>query len=125
MSGTLLIVDDESDVRRMLRLVFEARGWDIVEAASGEDALDWCRRSPPPAAIILDQRMPPGLSGVEVVRALHEEGFLAPILLYSAHFTSEVQEEATGRGVELIPKGELKHLLEAVSRVAETKPSEA
>ncbi len=119
MSGaSLLIVDDESDVRRMLRLVLTALGWTIEEAVSGEDALERCRRLPPPSAVILDHRMPPGPSGVEVVRTLRGEGFDAPIVLHSAHFTPEVEQEAKANGIPMIAKGEMRALVRALPPLA-------
>ena len=114
MSTSLLIVDDESDVRQMLRLVLAALGWTIEEAACGEDALERCRRLPPPSAVILDHRMPPGPSGMEVVRTLRGEGFDAPIVLHSAHFTPEVEQEAKAKGIPMIAKGEMRALLRAL-----------
>ena len=119
MSGaSLLIVDDESDVRQMLRLVLAALGWTIEEAACGEDALERCRRLPPPSAVILDHRMPPGPSGMEVVRRLSGEGFDAPIVLHSAHFTPEVEQEAKANGIAMIAKGEMRALLRALPQPA-------
>ena len=112
--ASLLIVDDESDVRQMLSLVLTALGWTIEEAVCGEDALERCRRRPPPSAVILDHRMPPGLSGVEVVRTLRGEGFDAPIVLHSAHFTPEVEQEAMANGIPMIAKGEMRALLRAL-----------
>jgi CheY-like chemotaxis protein len=115
MTGPLLIVDDESDIRRMLRLVLAAVGWTVEEAVCGDDALERCRRYPEPAAVVLDQRMPPGPSGMEVVRLLRAEGFTAPIVLHSAHVTPAVQQEARAIGVDLIAKGEMRALLQVLT----------
>ena len=123
MTASLLIVDDEADIRGMLRLALGAVGWTIEEAVSGEDALKRCREGPPPAAVILDHRMPPGPSGMEVIRVLRGEGFAVPIVLHSAHLTPEVEEEAKAIGVELIPKGAMKALFSAlVPLLAQREP---
>lgn len=114
MTASLLIVDDESDVRQMLRLILASLGWTIEEAVCGEDALERCRRPPTPSAVILDHRMPPGPSGMEVVRTLRGEGFDAPIVLHSAHLTTEVEQEAKANGVPIIAKGEMRALLRAL-----------
>jgi len=71
-----------------------------------------CGRSP--AAVILDHRMPPGPSGMEIIRVPGGEGFAVPIVLDSAHVTADVEEEAKAIGVELIAKGSMKALFRAL-----------
>ena len=114
MSGLLLIVDDEPDVLLLLRLTLETRGWTVEEAADGYDALERCRRQPSPSAVVLDQRMPPGLSGLDVAAILRDERFTAPIALHSAYFPPEVTEQAEAAGLSLIAKGNLEHLAEVL-----------
>lgn len=119
MTGVLLIVDDEPDVLLLLRLTLQARGWTVEEAASGEEALARCRRAPSPVAVVLDQRMPPGPSGLEVARTLRLEGFTAPIALHSAYFPPDVLEQAEADGLGLIAKGNLEHLAEVLPKLVE------
>ena len=115
MNGPLLIVDDESDIRQMLGLVLGALGWATEEAGSADEAIERCRRSPMPTAVIVDQRMPPGPSGLYAVRVLRAEGFPAPIVLHSAHLTQSAEEEARAIGVEIIPKGDMRALVRTLT----------
>ncbi|HEX2192030.1 MAG TPA: response regulator [Acidimicrobiales bacterium] len=115
MNGPLLIVDDESDVRQMLALVFKAQGWATEEAGSADEGLERCRRSPIPTAVIVDQRMPPGPSGLDMVRVLRDEGFPAPIVLHSAQLTPAAEEEARAIGLEVIAKGDLRGLVRTLT----------
>ena len=117
MTGLVLIVDDEPDVLLLLRLTLEARGWTVEEAADGYEALERCRRQPSPAAVVLDQRMPPGPSGLEVAAVLRAEGFTAPIALHSAYFPTEVAAQAEALGLSLIAKGNLEHLAEVLPKL--------
>jgi CheY-like chemotaxis protein len=64
----VLVVDDDETVRRVVRHVLEVDDFDVVEAASGQEALDAVASSRP-VVIVLDVVMP-GLDGIEVCRQL-------------------------------------------------------
>src|SRR5512147_439088 len=70
MGTTILIVDDEKNIRRTVRMVLEGEGYTVDEASSGEEAL---ARLPDiaPDLILLDVQLP-GISGHEVVESLHK-----------------------------------------------------
>lgn len=63
-----LIVDDSKVVRMVARKILEELGFEIVEAADGQQALDSCRARMPDA-ILLDWNMPV-MDGIEFLRAL-------------------------------------------------------
>lgn len=75
----ILVVDDEQDVRSILREVLERAGFAVAEAADGESALTaiHARR---PSLVILDLGLP-RLRGTEVLRVLRAEGNLPVIIL--------------------------------------------
>lgn len=60
----ILVVEDESSIRRFITLNLETAGYEVSEAASGEDALDHLTRSVPDV-VVLDLMLP-GISGQEV-----------------------------------------------------------
>ena len=64
----ILIADDEKDVRDLVRFTFERRGFEVVEATDGIEAVTLARRELP-ALILLDAMMP-GMSGYEASREL-------------------------------------------------------
>jgi len=68
---TLLIADDEAGVRALVRMTLEGGDYEIVEAADGEEALALARERHPDLTL-LDVMMP-GLTGVEVCRALKDD----------------------------------------------------
>lgn len=81
--GTILIVDDEPNVRLMFRTALEAAGWRAAEASGGAEALDRAARDALDL-ILLDLRMP-DLDGLEVLRRLREAGDDVPVVMITAH----------------------------------------
>jgi two-component system KDP operon response regulator KdpE len=77
----ILVIDDEPQIVRALRVGLTAQGYEVLTATNGEEALDLAA-STPPDAVILDLGLP-GLSGLEVCRQLREWS-AAPILVLSA-----------------------------------------
>lgn len=77
----LLVVDDEPGVLRLIKLELGARGFRVVTASNGEEALRLAEEQRPDA-VVLDLMMP-GLSGFEVMRRLRERSNV-PILLVTA-----------------------------------------
>jgi CheY-like chemotaxis protein len=82
---TILVVDDDPDVRDVLALVLELEGYAVERAIDGLDALLALRTAPLPAAIVLDLEMP-SMAGVEFRAAQLRDPALAriPVLVLSA-----------------------------------------
>jgi len=78
----ILVVDDEPPIRRFLRTSLTAQGYEVVEAAEGQRALDLMRRNAV-ALIVLDLGLP-GIDGFEVIRRTREGGSTVPIVVLSA-----------------------------------------
>jgi CheY-like chemotaxis protein len=115
MSPRLLIVDDQEDIRLMLRIVLEDQGWDTEQAWSGEEALAQGDRVARFDALLVDYKMP-GLDGMEVARKFREAGFKRPIIICSAYLTPQVEREARSVGAETVSKSDLGQLVETVRR---------
>ncbi len=78
MSRRILVVDDQEDMREATRLSLEIiAGWEVLAAASGEEAL---RRAAAerPDAVLLDYRMP-GMDGPTTLQALRDDPATRPI----------------------------------------------
>lgn len=81
MATTILIAEDDADIREVLRLYLEGEGFAVAEADDGDTALRLALSSAPDAAI-LDVMMP-GMNGYELTRALRRQSDI-PILILSA-----------------------------------------
>ena len=93
--ATVLVVDDEPDVRLVARLVLTSAGYDVVEAASGEEALDALAAEPRPDAVLLDVRMK-GIDGWETMRRLRNDpaGGVTPVVIFTANLAA--RQDAPG-----------------------------
>ncbi len=86
---TILVVDDDPDIVRLVSMMLTREGFSPVPAHSGPEALAKYE-SHAPALILLDLAMP-GMSGYEVVtaiRAREQDGCHTPIVLLTAHANS-------------------------------------
>src|SRR4029077_10849764 len=77
--GRVLVVDDEPQIRRVLRSTLSARGYEVHESRTGEDALESIRGSRFDL-ILLDVNMP-GMSGLATCREIREGSEVAIIML--------------------------------------------
>ena len=82
MTRTVLTVDDADDLRTLVRAVLESRGFDVVEAPSGRDALHLLAGGLRPDAIVLDVQMP-DLDGWDTLSAIRADDHLdaVPVIL--------------------------------------------
>ena len=70
-SRVCLVVDDSRVVRKVARRILEGRGFSVVEAEDGLQALEACRRAMPDC-VLLDWNMPV-MNGLDFLKALREE----------------------------------------------------
>jgi two-component system KDP operon response regulator KdpE len=93
----VLVVDDERQILRALKVILREAGYDVIEAATMEEALDRAAVRPPDAAIV-DLMLPDG-SGVELSRRLREWTSM-PILVLSAVGEEDAKVEALEAGAD-------------------------
>ena len=98
----VLVVDDVPDTRRLMRRILERAGLAVVEAGTGEEALETIERQRP-ALVVLDLRLP-GISGFDVARWVraHADQDIArtALLACSASVQPEIQREALDAGAD-------------------------
>ena len=82
MMPSILLVDDEANIRRMLGALLRAEGHVVTEAANGNAAV-LAIDAAEPDAIFLDLMMPPGPDGLATLQTLRERGVSAPVIMMS------------------------------------------
>ncbi len=97
-SGTILLVEDEADVREFARDVLENSGYTVLEAASGESAMELLEHYEGPLDLLFTDIVMPGMSGIELAGKLHR---IHPDLkkLYASGYSEEVLEQKGIHGV--------------------------
>ncbi len=85
-SDTVLIIDDEVQIRRLLEITLSSNGFKISEAATGKDGLI-AAATHHPSIIILDLGLP-DIDGIEVLKKLRE-WYMKPILILSVRNSEE------------------------------------
>jgi len=91
MKHKILVVDDEEDIRKSLRMVLEYEEYECLEAASGPDGIEAIRRDAPDA-VLLDIKMP-GMDGLEALQAIRAKDAHTPVLMISGH--GDISNEST------------------------------
>jgi CheY-like chemotaxis protein len=114
--GRVLVVDDEDDIRSMLAIVLAAEGWQVEDAAGGEEALARCE-SERHDVVVLDLRMP-GMSGLDVAHRLSKRDYPARLVLFSAYVDSAVERECEELGVAVVDKVDWYGLVDACRSAA-------
>ncbi|MBI4501029.1 MAG: sigma-54-dependent Fis family transcriptional regulator, partial [Gemmatimonadetes bacterium] len=97
MSGRVLVIDDEGNIRRMLAALLEAESYEVHEVASGVDAEGACE-AVEPDVILLDLVMPPGPGGLEVLERLGQKHRDIPVIMMSGKATLVDAVRATKLG---------------------------
>ena len=96
-AATILIVDDEPQIRRVMRTTLTSHGYSVVEAASGEEALEKLR-SERPDLIILDVNMP-GISGIETCAEIRTSSDV-PIIMLTIRNSERDKVQALDAGAD-------------------------
>ncbi len=127
MPAKILAVDDEPSITKLVSATLMARGYEVITASSGREALV-AAKAQKPALIVLDIMMP-GMDGKEVHRQLAADPATAriPILFVSAvgDFEGQLEELESGAFVDFITKPfSPKDLGERVGKILDPKERE-
>ncbi|QSQ22181.1 response regulator [Pyxidicoccus parkwayensis] len=118
---TLLVVDDDLDIRDALQDVFELEGYAVLLAADGLEALAQLRQVETPPRLILLDLMMPRMDGFAFREALRHEAALSDIPVLVASADLDVKGAAEGLDVAgwLRKPLDLSELLSAVKRLSQ------
>ncbi len=123
--GRILIIDDEEDVRDILKMHLESAGYKVIEAEDGEDGINKMREGAnllQVGLIITDIRMPK-VNGVEAINYLRTNAPSKPILVITGYPDADLAISLLKKGVKeyLVKPIEKKVLLEKVKKVLASK----
>ena len=96
-TATILVVDDEPQIRRVLRMTLSSNGYDVIEANNGQDALGMVVRESPDL-ILLDVNMP-GMTGLEACRKIRTS-FSIPIIMVTVRSSEQDKILALDSGAD-------------------------
>jgi len=113
--ASILVVDDDADIRTLIETVLEPYGHEIATASGGQEAINKLKRKPYDL-VILDIMMP-GLSGYEVleqIRAMPSRAETPVIVVTAKHDPAGLSREIKGGAVDHIAKPFMPEELEEV-----------
>lgn len=96
VKNKILTVDDEADIRMLIRIILEKRGYTILEAVSGDEAVAAMVKNPDIDLVIMDIMMP-RMSGTDACAKIREFS-QAPVLFLTAKTRDFDKDEAYGCG---------------------------
>src|SRR5207247_8480832 len=94
---TILIIDDDAEIRYSLSRVLSSRQYQLSEAASGEQGIAMVKKGPPPDLVFLDVRMS-GMSGIEALQHIRSANPRQLVVLMTAFGTAQTAIEAMKYG---------------------------
>ena len=99
----VLIVDDQSLIRNVLRLILEQQGYECLEAENGQQAWEWLFEPLTIDLIVTDNHMPV-MSGLQLIKKIKSINNLKhlPIVLFSGALTEALQREAQENGANAV-----------------------
>ena len=103
--GTILVVEDEASLRRAARRLLERQGYEVLEAANGEEGLRLAREHRDEIKLVLSDVVMPRMGGPALHAALEREGIAIPFLFTSGYAGRAMPDGVKlPQGVPLLPK---------------------
>jgi CheY-like chemotaxis protein len=126
VARTILVVDDEPNLRRLLVQQLELRRYRVLQAQDGVEALAIYRTARPPVDLVLSDVVMPAMNGMQLAAALLEQDPLARFILVSAFVPSGSARLSSGVMVPVLQKPfDLDDVLEVLERVLAESPSDS
>src|SRR5574339_598961 len=96
MKSRILVIDDEAEIRRSVRMILEYEGYEVLEAASGPEGVTLAEKESPDL-VFLDIKMA-GMDGLEALQRIKAVDDSLPVVIISGHGTVSTAVEATKAG---------------------------
>ena len=99
----ILAVDDEPDLRSLLRILLKSKGYEVLEAASGQEAVELLRSEPRIDLVIMDIMMP-GLDGIQACAEIRKFSTVPMLFLTAKSQLSDKAEAYASGGDDYLAK---------------------
>jgi two-component system nitrogen regulation response regulator NtrX len=96
VKSRILVIDDEAEIRRSVRMILEYEGYEVFEASSGPEGVTLAERESPDL-VFLDIKMP-GMDGLDALQRIKASNETLPVVIISGHGTVSTAVEATKAG---------------------------
>ena len=83
--ATILVVEDEAGIRALVRKILRRQGYEVLEAANGQDALTLCREHGQRVELLITDVLMPQMGGRELVERLQTQGHDMKVLYVSGY----------------------------------------
>ena len=111
----VVIADNDAEWLELIRTDLSLEGHEVVAAVqSGEEAIDACRQHRPDV-LVVDEKMPPGLNGVEVARRVRAADPSIQVVIFTNFDEEEIIKGAADAGAVFVLKGNLRALRAALT----------
>ena len=122
--GTVLLVEDEAVVRSMTRQMLRRDGWNVIEAGSGDEALQLLESMVTPIDALVSDVVMPGISGVKLADIVMDRYPKVRVVLLSGYTADAIDvEQAVARGASFVSKPvSRRDLLAAIDAASPSRP---
>src|SRR4029079_12116481 len=96
MKSRILVIDDEAEIRRSVRMILEYEGYEVLEASSGPEGVALAERETP-HLVIVEIKMT-GRDGLDALQRIKAGNEAMPVVIISGHGTVSTAVEATKAG---------------------------
>lgn len=99
---TILIAEDEEDLRDMYTMALKSKGFEVLQAVNGIEALEWLERDYTRVDLILLDVVMPGLDGFETLKKIKEDARYnkIPVIIITNLDNEEDMKQASENGVD-------------------------
>ncbi len=115
MKKKILVVDDEKNIRLLLKEELSDEGYDVIQAESGEAALHMIREEKPDI-VTLDIKMP-GEDGLTVLRRIRETDYDLPVIICSAYSVYKSDFSAVAADHYVVKSSNFEELKEKIKEI--------
>ena len=104
--STILIIEDDPDLRDLLRLLLESEGYQVLAAGDGAAALKIVEHEPaPPHLLLADFNLPDGLNGLQTVRRIRQDtAQTVPAIILTGDISTKTMREVVAEGCTQLNK---------------------